>query len=89
MGNYYGQFGGAAGIRAADIDPRILIRAQEQATMELISQKDKPGYAEKLRELTNQYIANMNQTGIPGVPGQQVPNPIRGYGGPGATLVPQ
>ena len=89
MGKYYGQFGGAAGIRAADIDPRILIRAQEQATMELISQKDKPGYAEKLRELTNQYIANMNQTGIPGVPGQQVPNPIRGYGGPGATLVPQ
>lgn len=89
MGKYYGQFGGAAGIRAADIDPRILIRAQEQASMALISQKDKPGYAEKLRELTNQYIANMNQTGIPGVPGQQVSNPIRGYGGPGATLVPQ
>lgn len=89
MGKYYGQFGGAAGIRAADIDPRILVKAHEQASMALISQKDKPGYAEKLRELTNQYIANMNQTGIPGVPGQQVPNPIRGHGGPGATLVPQ
>ena len=95
MGNYHaglGKFyegGGGAGVRAADIDPRILIRAQEQATMELISQKDKPGYAEKLRELTNQYIANMNQTGIPGVPGQQVPNPRRGEGTLGATLVPQ
>ena len=89
MGKYYGQFGGAAGIRAADIDPRILVKAHEQASMALISQKDKPGYAEKLRELTNQYIANMNQTGIPGVPGQQVPNPIRGHGGPGATLAGQ
>lgn len=89
MGKYYGQWGGAAGIRAADIDPRILTKAHEQASMALISQKDKPGYAEKLRELTNQYIANMNQTGIPGVPGQQVSNPLRGAGGPGATLVPQ
>ena len=92
MGNYHaglGKFyegGGGAGVRAADIDPRILVKAHEQASMALISQKDKPGYAEKLRELTNQYIANMNQTGIPGVPGQQVSNPIRGYGGPGAQI---
>jgi hypothetical protein len=85
MGKYY-ESGGGAGIRALDIDPRILIEAQKQASMALISQKDKPGYAEKLRELTNQYIANMNQSGIPGVPGQQVSNPIRGYGGPGAQI---
>jgi len=88
LGKYYGA-GAGAGIRAEDIDPRILIAAQKQASMELISQKDKPGYAEKLRELTNEYIANMNQTGMPGVPGQQVSNPLRGSGGPGATLVPQ
>jgi hypothetical protein len=86
MGKYY-ESGGGAGIRALDIDPRILIEAQKQASMALISQKDKPGYAEKLRELTNQYIANMNQSGIPGVPGQQVSNPLRGVGGPGAQLV--
>ena len=86
LGEYY-RSGAGAGVRAADIDPRVLIKAQEQAAMELISQKNKPGYAEKLRDLTNQYIANMNQTGIPGVPGQQVSNPLRGVGGPGAQLV--
>ena len=85
MGKYY-ESGGGAGIRALDIDPRILIAAQKQASMDLISQKDKPGYDDKLRTLTNQYIANMNQTGIPGVSGQQVSNPRRGEGTLGATI---
>jgi hypothetical protein len=85
MGKFY-EGGGGAGVRAADIDPRILTKAHEQALMALVGEKNKPGYAEKLRDLTNQYIYNMNQSGIPGVPGQQVSNPIRGYGGPGAQI---
>ena len=84
LGEYY-RSGAGAGVRAADIDPRVLIKAQEQAAMELISQKNKPGYAEKLRELTNQYIANMNQTGMQGTPPQAVnrnPNPNQVLGLP-------
>jgi hypothetical protein len=89
LGKYY-EGGGGAGVRAADIDPRILTKAHEQALMALVGEKNKPGYDDKLRTLTNQFIYNMNQSGIPGVvPGQQVSNPIRGYGGPGAQLGPQ
>jgi hypothetical protein len=73
----------ANNLNISDADQKA---AEAAAYTEVISLMGKPGYAQAYEDA---YYRNLQRRMQGSVPGQQVSNPLRGSGGPGAQLVTQ